>query len=397
LIEAYRVSWLTAYLKELIESDLRLSSAWVEGEASNVTRSSAGHLYFTLKDESAQLRCVMFRRSSGGTPVENGMQVLAHGNVSFYEARGDLQLIVDFVQPAGVGVWQAQFERLKEQLEAEGLFDPARKRALPPFPRRVGVLTSPTGAVFHDICHVIGRRWPMTEIVLAPTAVQGAAATAGIVDGLRRLNEESDVEVVIIARGGGSVEELWAFNEETVARAVYGSRVPVVCGVGHETDYTIADYVADERAPTPSAAAETVVPDRAAISQGLEALALALHARTADQVSQGRTTTAHSVHRLGLNRPDPAQARDRLARLVLATEVAMDRAAAGRRERLSSFAAQLGALNPRRTLARGFAVVQRREDKRVVTSITQVQGRDRLTVYVKDGTFPAQVSRQYGF
>ncbi|MDO8612650.1 MAG: exodeoxyribonuclease VII large subunit, partial [Dehalococcoidia bacterium] len=164
MIEAYRVSWLARYLKELVESDLRLSNIWVDGEVSNLSRPASGHLYFTLKDEEAQLRCVMFRRPDRvGAPVENGAQVLAHGNVSFYEARGDLQLIVDFVQAAGVGVWQAQFDRLKEQLAAEGLFDPARKRPLPPFPRRVGVVTSPTGAVFHDICHVAARRWPLAE------------------------------------------------------------------------------------------------------------------------------------------------------------------------------------------------------------------------------------------
>ncbi len=397
MIEAYRVSWLAHYLRELIESDLRLSNIWVEGEVSNYTRSSAGHQYFTLKDEGAQVRCVMFRRSSGGEPVENGAQVLAHGNVSFYEARGDLQLIVDFVQPAGVGVWQAQFERLKEQLEGEGLFDPARKRPLPEFPRRVGVVTSPTGAVLHDVCHVVGRRWPVTEVVLAATAVQGAEAVPGIVAALRRLNAEPDVDVIILARGGGSMEELWAFNEGAVARAVYGSRAPVVCGVGHETDYTIADYVADLRAPTPSAAAETAVPDRAEIRRRVEGLALSLQAWTGGQVSQGRAATEQAVHRLRLARPEVGQWRQRLGGLVLAVEVAMERAATRRGERVSSFAAQLRSLDPRRTLARGYAVVQMREDRRVVTSVRQVQGRDRLTVHVHDGRFPAEVSRQYGF
>jgi exodeoxyribonuclease VII large subunit len=397
LIEAYRVSWLAHYLRELIESDLRLSNIWVEGEVSNFTRSSAGHQYFTLKDEEAQLRCVMFRRSSGGEPIENGAQVLAHGNVSFYEARGDLQLIVDFVQPAGVGVWQAQFERLKEQLESEGLFDPARKRPLPEFPRRLGVVTSPTGAVLHDICHVVGRRWPVTEIVLAATAVQGAEAVPGIVTALRRLNAEPDIDVIILARGGGSMEELSAFNEEAVARAVYGSRTPVVCGVGHETDYTIADYVADVRAPTPSAAAETVVPDGAEVLRRVGGLALSLQAWTTGQVNQGRAATGQVVHRLRLTRPETGQWRQRLGGLVLAVEVAMERATTRRGERLSSFAAQLRSLDPQRTLARGYAVVQMREDKRVVTSMRQVQGRDRLTVHVQDGKFPAEVSKQYGF
>jgi exodeoxyribonuclease VII large subunit len=397
MIEAYRVSWLAHYLRELIESDLRLSNIWVEGEVSNLTRSSAGHLYFTLKDEEAQLRCVMFRRSAGGAPVENGAQVLTHGNVSFYEARGDLQLIADFAQPAGMGVWQAQFERLKEELEGEGLFDPARKRSLPEFPRRLGVVTSPTGAVFHDISHVVGRRWPAAEIVLAPTAVQGAEAVPGIVAALRRLNAEPDIDVIILARGGGSIEELWAFNEEAVARAVYGSRVPVISGVGHETDYTIADYVADVRAPTPSAAAETAVPDRADVRRRVGGLALSLQAWTAGQVNQGRAATAQAVHRLRLAQPDAGPWRQRLGGLVLASEVAMERATSRRGERLSSFAAQLRSLDPRRTLARGYAVVQMREDRRVVTSVRQVQRRERLTVHVQDGKFPAEVSKQYGF
>ena len=398
MIEAYPVSWLTSYLKELIDSDLRLSDIWVEGEVSNLTRSSAGHRYFTLKDANAQIRCVMFRRADrDGAPIESGAQVLAHGNVSIYEVRGDLQLIVDSVQPAGMGVWQAQFERLKEQLETEGLFEPARKRLLPPFPRRVGVVTSPTGAAFHDICHVVGRRWPIAEIVLAPTLVQGAEAVAGIVAALRRLNEEAAIDVIILARGGGSIEELWAFNEEAVARAVFGSRVPVVAGVGHETDYTIADYVADVRAPTPSAAAETVVPDRADVTRRVEGMALSLQTWTAGQVNQGRTTANTLIQRLRRSQPDLSPLGQRLAGLVRAAEVALERATSRRGEGLSSFVAQLRSLDPRRTMARGYAVVQKRDDKQVVTSMRQVEGRDRLTVHVQDGSFPAEVSRQYGF
>ena len=397
MIEAYRVSWLTRYLKELIESDLKLSNLWLEGEVFNLSRSSAGHTYFTLKDEDAQLRCVMFRRAHGGTPLENGAQVLAHGNVSFYEARGDLQLIVDFVQPAGVGVRQAQFERLKEKLEAEGLFDPARKRPLPPFPRRVGVVTSPTGAVFHDICHVIGRRWPLTEVVLAPTPVQGAEAAAGICEAIRGLNEEDGIDVIIVARGGGSMEELWPFSEETVARAIYGSRLPVVSGVGHETDYTIADLVADLRAPTPSAAAEAVVPERREVSRRVEGMALSLLAWTTGKVNQGRLGLERASQRLRGSLPDPARERERVAALAKQADSAMGRGLEQRVERLNGFALQLRSLEPRRTLARGYAVVQLREGKQAITSVKQVRGRDRLDIHVKDGRFPAEVSRQYGF
>ncbi len=397
MIEAYRVSWLTRYLKELLESDLRLSNLWVEGEVSNLNRSTAGHTYFTLKDQDAQVRCVMFRRASGGVPLENGAQVLAHGNVSFYEARGDLQLVVDFVQPAGVGAWAAEFERLKERLEAEGLFDPARKRPLPRFPRRVGVATSPTGAVFHDICHVIGRRWPLAEVVLAPTPVQGAEAAAGICEAIRRLNAAEGIDVIIVARGGGSMEELWPFNEEIVARAIYGSRLPVVSGVGHETDYTIADLVADLRAPTPSAAAEAVAPDRGEVSRRVEGMALSLLAWTAGKLTQRRVDLERASHRLRTALPDPSREQERVASLVRHARSAAERGLEQRVERLNGFGLQLRSLDPRRTLARGYAVVQLREGKQAITSVQQVKGRDRLNVHVKDGHFPAEVSRQYGF
>lgn len=404
VIEGIRVSALARYIKGLLESDLKLSNLWVEGEVSNLTRSSAGHTYFTLKEGDAQLRCVMFRRAYGGAPLENGDLVLAHGNVSFYEARGDLQLVVDFVQPAGVGARQAEFERLKEKLEAEGLFDPARKRPLPRFPRRVGVVTSPAGAAFHDIRHVTGRRWPLAELVLAPTVVQGPDAAPGICEAIRRLNDEGSIDVIIVARGGGSTEELWPFNEETVARAIYGSRLPVVSGVGHETDYTIADFVADLRAPTPSAAAETVVPDRADVSRRVEGMALALLTWTSGKVNQGRSDLERSSHRLRAALPDPSREGERVAALLRHAQTALARTLEQRVERLNGFAMQLRSLDPRRTLARGYAVVQLREDRagppagrKAITSVRQVKGRDRLNVHVKDGHFPAEVSRQYGF
>jgi exodeoxyribonuclease VII large subunit len=397
LIEAYKVSWLTHYLKELVESDLKLSDLWVEGEVSNLTRSAAGHTYFTLKDEEAQMRCVMFRRAAGGTPIESGDQVLAHGNVSFYEIRGDLQIIVDFVQPAGVGAFQAEFERLREKLESEGLFDPARKRPLPAFPRRIGVVTSPTGAVFHDIRNVIGRRWPLAEVVLAPTAVQGVDAPGGICRAIERLNEEEDLDVIIVGRGGGSLEELAAFNEESVARAIYGSGTPVVSGVGHETDFTIADYVADARAPTPSAAAEMVVPDGAEILHRVGGMAGFLQATINEVLVARRVNLERAAHRLRLAVPEPAREAERVASMLRHAQSAIRWHLDQRTGGLGAFAAQLRSLNPTRTLARGYAVVQVRDSKAAVTSVRQVKGRDRLDIHVKDGRFPAEVSRQYGF
>jgi exodeoxyribonuclease VII large subunit len=396
--EVYSVSQLATYLRELLETNLHLADLWVEGEVSNLSRSTAGHTYFTLKDEFAQMRCVMFRRQYGtGIVLENGAQVVAHGRVSFFERRGELQLNVDFLQPAGVGIWQAQFERLKAQLEEEGLFDPSRKRPLPAFPQVIGVVTSPTGAVFHDICQIVGRRWPLAEIVLAPTPVQGDQAAPGIVDALAALNREPDIDVIILARGGGSLEELWPFNEETVARAVYASRLPVVSGVGHETDYTIADYVADQRAPTPSAAAELVVPDRAEIGRQLVGYQVAMAGWLAGLVARRRAEVERMALDLRRAIPDVARQRERLAALLRGAVTAAMQAVSGRRQGVDAFSIQLRSLDPRATLARGYAIVQRRADGRVVARVEQIKARDRLDVNVSDGSFPAEVSKQYGF
>jgi exodeoxyribonuclease VII large subunit len=396
--EVYSVSQLATYLRELLETDLHLADLWVEGEVSNLSRSTAGHTYFTLKDEFAQMRCVMFRRQyGGGIVLENGAQVVAHGRISFFERRGELQLNVDFLQPAGVGIWQAQFERLKAQLEEEGLFEPSRKRLLPVFPRVIGVVTSPTGAVFHDICQIVGRRWPLAEIVLAPTPVQGDQAAPGIVDALDALNQEPDVDVAILARGGGSMEELWPFNEEAVARAIYASRVPVVSAVGHETDYTISDYVADRRAPTPSAAAELVAPDRAEIGRQLVGYQVAMSGWLAAQLARHHAEVERMALDLRRAIPDVARRREGVAALLRNAAAVISQAVGGRRAGANACAIQLRSLDPRATLARGYAIAQRRADGHVVVSVGQVKSRERLDVHVSDGSFPAEVSKQYGF
>jgi exodeoxyribonuclease VII large subunit len=397
MMEVYSVAQVATYVRELLETDVHLADLWVEGEVSNLTRSAAGHTYFTLKDESAQVRCVMFRRQHTGTPLESGTQVTAHGRISFFERRGELQLNVDFVQPAGVGIWQAQLERLKAQLEEEGLFEPSRKRSLPAFPQRIGVVTSPTGAVFHDICNIVGRRWPLTEIILAPTPVQGDEAAPAIVEALSTLNSESDIDVIVVARGGGSMEELWPFNEETVARAIYASRIPIVSAVGHETDYTIADYVADLRAPTPSAAAELVVPDRSEVSRQIRVSIVTMEGWMAGQVARHRAGAEQLLLRLRRSVPNVELERQRLTLLLNSAQSVMARIMNGHRERLKAYALQLRSLEPRGTLARGYALVQRRADGQVVRSVSQVKGRERLDVQVTDGHFPAEVSKQYGF
>jgi exodeoxyribonuclease VII large subunit len=397
LLDSRSVAWVCRYLKNLIEGDLQLSNLWVEGEISNLVRSQRGHVYFTLKEGSYQLRGVMFQRQYRGVPLENGAQVLAHGNVGFYAERGEMQIVVDFVQPAGVGARQAEFERLKARLEAEGLFDQARKRPLPEFPQRIGVVTSPTGAVFHDICHVLERRWPLAEVVLAPTPVQGPEAVPGVVEGIQALNRADNVDVIIVARGGGSIEELWAFNEEGVARAIYGSGVPIISAIGHETDYTIADYVADVRAPTPSAAAEIAAPDRRDIARQVHGMFVSMTLDARGRIERNATGVDRAGHQMRAALPDPGRHRERIISLLRHAVTAVARTTEQRLAKVDGCAAQLRSLDPRSTLARGYAVVQVRDGKQAVTSITQVKGKERLDVYVKDGKFPAEVSRQYGF
>jgi len=393
-MDVYSVSEVTTYLRELLETNPHLADLWVSGEVSNFTRSPAGHLYFTLKDENAQLRCVFFRRPNMGAPLDQGMQVVAHGRVSLYEVRGDLQFYVDFVQPEGVGVLHAQFERLKAQLEEEGLFDEARKRPLPRFPRRIGVVTSPVGAVFHDICNVLGRRWPLAEVVLAPSAVQGPEAASGVVSALAALNDEGAIDVIIVARGGGSLEELWAFNEEAVARAIYASRVPVISAIGHETDYTIADFVADLRAPTPSAAAELVAPDRLEVTVRLSVLAASLVTSCRGEVESRQVGVSQAVGRMERLIPDLARERQRLDDLWRQANASLEALLGRWRERLSGFAGQLRSLDPKATLSRGYALVQR--DGHVVSSVAEVTGGERLSVRVKDGGFPVRVEKSAG-
>ena len=261
------VSELTRSIKQLLENNVPL--LWVRGEISNFVRASSGHWYFSLKDEQAQVRCVMFRNRNQSLDMGagNGQLVEVLALATLYEARGDFQMTVEQMRPAGLGVLYEQFARLKQKLEAEGLF--ARKRTLPVFPRRIGIITSPQAAALHDVLTTLARRLPSVPVVLYPSPVQGSGSAEKIANALGSANQRAECEVLILCRGGGSIEDLWAFNEEVVARAIFASEIPVISGVGHETDFTIADFVADERAPTPTAAAQRVVPDRHALMQGL--------------------------------------------------------------------------------------------------------------------------------
>ena len=387
----YTVSQVTSYLRELLESDLLLLDLWVSGEVSNLTQSVAGHLYFTLKDADSQLRCVLFRRDRGGIVLENGTTVIAHGQVSIYEVRGELQFYVDLVQPEGVGLLHLQFQHLKAKLEEEGLFDPARKRPLPPFPERIGVVTSPTGAVFHDIANVIGRRYPLVELVLAPTPVQGNGAPDGIVGAFRVLSDIEDIDVIIVARGGGSLEELWAFNEEKVARAIYASRAPVITGIGHETDFTIADYVADLRAPTPSAAAELAVPDRWELKNRIDSYNWDLFGAISNQLSSWRDEVGRRGARLMNLAPDLRASQQRVDELGRGARKCLEGYIAVRHQRVESLNARLLALSPASTLARGYAVVKHSASGEVVSHLEQVRTGDNIEVRVTDGTFKSEV------
>ena len=281
------VGEVARHIRTQLKADPQLNGVWIEGEVRSFNRSGAGHYYFDLADAKtdAALACAFFRRENRGIQVQQGDQVLVHGNADLYLARGSLQIIVDDLRPIGEGVLQAEFERLFRNLNEEGLFNPERKRSLPPYPKRIGVVTSPSGAVWHDIQQVIARRWPLTSLILSPCLTQGAGAAESIAASIQRLNllTVDEPDLIIVARGGGSPEDLWAYNEEPVARAIFASDIPVISAVGHETDVSIADHVADRRAPTPSAAAEIAVPDRAE-----EAARVAGLRQAADQQIDGR-------------------------------------------------------------------------------------------------------------
>ena len=336
-------------------------AVWVEGEISNLRTPSSGHAYFTLKDDTAQLRCVLFRgrgRRVAFQP-EDGMQVLAFGGLDVYLARGEYQLVVELLEPKGVGALQLAFEQLKRRLEAEGLFDAARKRPLPPFPRTIGIVTSPTGAAIRDMLHVIDRRFADLRILITPVRVQGEEAPGEIVAALRDLQAVEDLDVIIVGRGGGSIEDLWAFNDERVARAIAGCRVPVISGVGHETDFTIADFVADLRAPTPSAAAEVVVQEKLQVARALVSLYEALKQAMASRLERDR----ERVEVLGKRRvlTDAARALRDLYRRVDELTSRLTRAMRGSERqvthRLSLARNALRSLNPVARIANGTVLL----------------------------------------
>jgi exodeoxyribonuclease VII large subunit len=384
------VSQLNTYLREALDADEILQDLWIEGEISNLSRPASGHWYFTLKEGEAQIRAACWKSFVARIPVSpsNGDAVLAHGRVSFYEAGGQLQLYVDMIRPAGVGLLHMRFEELKSRLEVEGLFDLSRKRPLPALPRRIGLVTSPSGAALRDILNVLGRRYPLAEVILAGCQVQGDGAADTIVESLYALYEQN-VDVIVVARGGGSIEDLWAFNEEIVARAVFASPIPVISGIGHETDTTIIDYVADLRAPTPSAAAELVAPDIAGLAGEIAALANQLALGMHRRITHARSDLAEQQRRLTQRSPASRLARDRqtVDELLRRADAQLAHQNALRRARLDGTRAHLAALSPLATLERGYAIVRRATDGQVVTAPQQAAIGEELEITVKDGSF----------
>jgi exodeoxyribonuclease VII large subunit len=396
----YTVSQITEYLKETLEHDPMLAELWISGEISNLRTAASGHNYFTLKDSQSQLRSVMFKGGRGADLLHEGSLVTAHGRISFYETRGDVQIIADLVMPEGTGPLFLELEKLKMRLEEEGLFQPSRKRPLPRFPRVIGVVTSPSGAVLHDICNVITRRYRLVEILLAPTQVQGDEAAPQIVSAIQALNQEERSDVIILARGGGSLEELWPFNEEMVARAIYASRIPVVSAVGHERDYTISDFVADVRAPTPSAAAELVVPDGAVLMQDVSGYSEKMVRAMSYQLSTRRREVDGMARYVKGHAPDVATMRRRVDDLARAASTALANRHSLWQERVKGHQHRLQALNPNAILVRGYAIVQKQpagaldingDNGHVVYRKEQVKSGEELNVTVSDGSFAVTV------
>ncbi len=394
--EILTVHEITVHVKRLLDSSDLLQGVMVRGEVSNFKRHTSGHVYFSLKDEQSQLSCVMFRGAAQGLRFdpEDGMLVVAGGDVSVYERGGRYQLYVKFMRPDGLGGLFLAFERLKQTLEAEGLFDAARKRPLPPFPQRIALLTSPTGAAIRDLTAILARRFPVAEQILVPTLVQGDEAPASIVESLRIANTIPAVDLIILGRGGGSIEDLWGFNDGTVARAIFASKVPVVSAVGHETDFTIADFVADVRAPTPSAAAELAVPDRQELLERLNAQERAMRRALLGTVERWRLALGSLVERRPFRYPLAAiQEREQeLDELVSRANTHFGHGLALWRAQVDGLDHKLAALGPVQTLQRGYALCTRREDGRVVTRIGQLAVGDAVDVRLSDGQAGADVT-----
>ncbi|MCB0005502.1 MAG: exodeoxyribonuclease VII large subunit [Anaerolineales bacterium] len=394
---SWTVSELTAYIRELFDIDFRLREVEIQGEISNFSRARSGHLYFTLKDEGAQLKCVMWRSAADRLRFDpgDGDAVVARGRIGVYEASGVYQLYADGMEPAGRGNLALEFERLKAQLDSEGLFDPDHKQPIPALPQKIGIVTSADAAALQDILNVLRRRYPLVAVLIAPTLVQGATAPPQIVRALQWLDGRNDIDTIIVARGGGSIEDLWAFNDERVARAIFAAQHPIISGVGHEIDFTIADFVADLRAPTPSAAAELAVPDIAEIKVAVAGTGQLLDQLMLGQLQECRRALQIEAQRLHHLRPQNRidSWRQLLDGQLLRLDNAMNNQLAAARHQLALLQTELRAVSPQATLDRGFAIIQA-ADGTVIRSVAQVQPGQPLNVQVADGRFGASVAAE---
>lgn len=389
----FSINELTEYIKILLEGNPVLREITVRGEISNYYVHSSGHLYFTLKDRAAQIKCVMFRSAARlmKFQLEAGMNVIASGSVSIYQDRGEYQLYIQEIEPDGIGALHLAFEQLKKKLAQEGLFDAERKKPIPRLPRRIGVVTSPTGAAIRDIISIIRRRFPYVEILLSPAIVQGAEAPQSLARALGLLQDEP-VDVIIMGRGGGSMEDLWAFNEEVVARAIYASRIPVISAVGHETDFTIADFVADLRAATPSAAAELAVANFNELSKYLASVERRLQQSMVSRVEKYSEKINRLQNRRIFIKPEdvflkPWQRVDELERRLNRT---MEQYLRAGEEKLRAEVKHLESLSPLNVLSRGYSLTQK-TDGGLVQSVNDAKSGDEVLIRLQDGTLKAVV------
>ena len=394
--QQWTVSKLTFFIRKLLEENEQLQDVWVTGEISNLSRPASGHIYFTLKDANAALKCVMWKTSAARLRMglQDGMEVEVHGRIGVYEISGQYQLYADQIRPVGEGALFQEFMRLKAMLESEGLFAPERKRPIPLLPKKIGIVTSRTGAALHDMLHTLGRRLPILEVIVAPSAVQGTEAPPAIVKAIQSLILQSP-DVIIVARGGGSIEDLWAFNDERVVRMIADSPIPIISGVGHETDFTLTDFAADLRAPTPTAAAELATPITVLdLSARLSALRAQLSNSMLSLVTQQQTLLSSLAAALRYASPErriqsERQRVDELSRRVVSSLLHRIQIQS---THVMGMKRRLEALSPLAVLGRGFAVVTRKDDGSVVSRVAQTKPGDPITIRVSDGQLDAQIT-----
>ncbi len=392
----YSVSQISNYLEAILTQDKILQDLWVKGEVSNFYQANSGHLYFTIKDENAQLKTVMFRHKSRKVDfeIEDGIEIVVHGYINIYKDRGEYQLYADQIVPEGKGTLYQAFEKLKEKLEKEGLFDKEKKKKIPLIPKKIGIVTSPTGAAVRDILSVVDRRFENISILIVPSLVQGDQASQQIVEGIKYLNNRSDIDLIILTRGGGSIEDLWPFNEEEVARAIYTSKIPVISGVGHETDFTIADFVADLRAPTPSAAAELAIANREEIGNYLDNLTKRLLQNQRSRIETAHKRLASIAERRLFKKPselfiDKMQNLDELSReLKYKMEQTLNKSS----QKFNILSSKIDALSPLKTIKRGYSITYDQENN-LISDINQIKVGQELKTTIINGDIISAVQK----